>query len=64
VTDHVFLSTASVAIILVGVALLATLTIGTLSRTSERGSIAAVPVSLAVIWVGAVFVVMLTKLMI
>jgi hypothetical protein len=64
-SDYVFLSTASVVIILVGVALLAmlaTLTIGALGR-SGRGSTVALFVSLAVIWVGAVFVVMLIKLM-
>ncbi len=64
-TDYVFLSTATVAIILVGLALLAmlaTLTIGALGRSSGRSSIVTLFVSLAVIWMGAVLVVMLIKL--
>ncbi len=63
-TDYVFLSTASVAAILAGVAALAVLAkrvIGALGR-SGRGFTMALFVSLAVIWAGAVLVIVLIKL--
>ncbi len=63
-TDYVFLSTASVTAILAGVAalaVLATLAIGALGR-SGRGFTMALFVSLAVIWAGAVLVIVLIRL--
>ena len=63
-TDYVFLSTAAVAIILAGVAMLTmllTLAIRALGRP-ERNYTAALFSSLAVIWAGAIFVIVLIKL--
>ena len=63
-TDYVFLSTASVAIILAGVAMLTmllTFAIGVLGRP-ERNYTVALFSCLAVIWAGAVLVIVLIKL--
>ena len=66
-TDYVFLSAASVAAILAGVAalaalaVLATLAIGALGRSGGCSTVALF-VSLAVIWAGAVLVIVLIKL--
>ncbi len=65
-TDYVFLSTAFVAIILAGVALLAmllTLAIGVLGQP-ERNYTATLFGLLAVIWAGAILVIVLIKLQI
>ena len=62
-TDDVFLSTASVAIILAGVASLAmllTFAIGVLGRP-ERNYTVALFGCLALIWAGAVIVIVLIK---
>jgi hypothetical protein len=65
-TDYVYLSTASVAATLAGVAMLAmllTFAIGALGRP-ERNYTAALFSCLAVIWAGAIFVIVLIKLQI
>ena len=65
-TDYVFLSTASVAIILAVVAMLTmllTFAIGVLGRP-ERNYTVALFGCLAVIWAGAVIVIVLMKLQI
>jgi hypothetical protein len=65
-TDFVFLSTASVAIILAGVAVLTmllTLAIWVLGRPERNYSVALFG-SLALIWAGAISVIVLIKLQI
>jgi hypothetical protein len=65
-TNHAFLSTASVAIILAGVAMLSmllTLAIGTLGRP-ERNYTVALFGCLALIWAGAISLIVLIKLQI
>jgi hypothetical protein len=65
-TDYVFLSTASVAVTLAGVAMLAmllTLAIGVLGQP-ERNYTVALFSGLAVIWAGAILVIVLIKLQI
>jgi hypothetical protein len=65
-TDYVFLSTASVAVILAGVAMLTTLlslAIGLLGR-AERNYTAALFSGLGIIWAGAILVIVLIKLQI
>ena len=65
-TDYVFLSTAAVAIILAGVAMLAmllTLALGVLGQP-ERNYTATLFGLLAVSWAGAIFVIVLIKLQI
>ncbi len=62
-TDYVFLSTALVAAILTGVAMLAmlaTFVVGALGQSGRRFTVVLF-VCLAVIWVGAVLVVVLIK---
>ncbi len=65
-TDYVFLSTAAVAIILAGVALLAillTFAIGVLGRPQRNYTVALFG-GLGIIWAGAILVIVLIKLQI
>jgi len=65
-TDYVFLSTAAVAIILAGIAMLTmllTFAIGVLGRPQRNYTVALFG-CLAVIWAGAISVIVLIKLQI
>ena len=60
VTDYVYLSTTSVAIILVGVAMLTTLVLGAFGEP-ERSHKVVLFVSLTAIWATAILVVVLIR---